>query len=258
MQAGADSQLLPRSIAVDAFAAAYLALWMENARLQGELTVRARELETSRRRLLDAAVCERQRIQRDLHDGAQQRLVGMRVKLGLAQRSLGNDPDRAGHLLDGLQHELEAALQEVRSLANGVYPPVLSQYGLTGALKAACRRGARSVTLETHDLGRYDRDVEGAVYFTCVEALQNAEKHAGGRAQTIVHVWRDGERLRLRVRDSGVGFDLARAGDGTGLISMRDRIEAVGGSLTVSSAPDAGTTVDGTVPLRRPGVRPRR
>lgn len=240
------------AIALDAALTTLLALlWRQKAGLQDELATSTHELEVSRRRLLDAAVSERQRIQRDLHDSAQQHLVGMRVKLGLAQGSLGRDQRRTERLLAGLQSELESALEEVRSLANGIYPAVLTQYGLAGALKAACRRSGTPVSLQTHGLARYARDIEGAVYFTCVEALQNSEKHAGRNAHTTVHLWQDCERLRFVVRDSGQGFDKACAEAGTGLVSMRDRIEAVGGTLTISSAPGAGTIVSGDVPLRR-------
>lgn len=227
----------------------------QKASLQDELSASTYELEVSRHRLLDAAVSERQRIQRDLHDSAQQHLVGMRVKLGLAQGSIGRDQQRTEHLLSGLQCELEAALQEVRSLANGVYPPVLTQYGLAGALKAACRRASMPVSLQTHGLTRYARDIEGAVYFTCVEAIQNSEKHARRRTQAVVHIWQDCNRLRFVVRDSGDGFDRALVEKGTGLLSMRDRIEAVAGTLTIASAPGAGTTVSGEVPLRRKSRR---
>lgn len=227
-------------------------LWRQKAHLQDELSASTRDLEVSRRRLLDAAVSERQRIQRDLHDSAQQHLVGMRVKLGLAQSSLGREQAHTERLLAGMQAELEAAMQEVRSLANGVYPAVLTQYGLAGALKAACRRSCKPISLQTHGLTRYAREFEGAVYFTCVEAIQNSEKHAGRHARTSVHVWQDCERLRFVVRDSGTGFDRARAETGTGLLGMRDRIEAVGGTLTISSAPGAGAIVAGDVPLRGP------
>lgn len=243
---------LNHAIALDQVLAGLLALlWRQKSGLEDELSASTHDLEVSRRRLLDAAVAERQRIQRDLHDSAQQHLVGMRVKLGLAQGSIGRDQARTERLLSGLQCELEAALQEVRSLANGVYPAVLTQYGIAGALKAVCRRASMPVSLQTHGMGRYARDIEGAVYFTCVEAIQNGEKHAGRRAQAVVHIWQDRERLRFVVRDSGVGFDHALAETGTGLLSMRDRIEAVGGTLTVASAPAAGTIVSGDVPLRK-------
>ncbi|MGN6371758.1 MAG: sensor histidine kinase [Solirubrobacteraceae bacterium] len=242
---------LRNAIALDETLTALVALlWRQKAHLQSELSASTRDLEVSRRRLLDATVSERQRIQRDLHDSAQQHLVGMRVKLGLAQSSLGRQQAHTERLLAGIQAELDAALQEVRSLANGVYPAVLTQYGLAGALKAACRRSCKPVSLQTHGLTRYAREFEGAVYFTCVEALQNSEKHAGRDARTSVHVWQDCERLRFVVRDSGSGFDRTRAEAGTGLLGMRDRIEAVGGTLTISSAPGAGAIVAGDVPLR--------
>lgn len=218
-------------------------------RVAAELASTTRELRVSRRRLHDAAVSERQRLQRDLHDSAQQRLVGMRVKVGLAQSSLPKDRQRTARLLSDLQSELETALQEMRSLANGVYPPVLAQYGLAGSLRAACERASLPVRLQTRRLGRYPRDVEGAIHFACMEALQNAEKHAGRGARAIVRLWQDGRRLRFAVIDSGTGFDDRRAVAGTGLVGMRDRIEAVGGSLTIRAAPGRGTKVSGAVPL---------
>jgi signal transduction histidine kinase len=221
-------------------------------RLAAELATSTHELQVSRRRLLDAAVSERQRLQRDLHDSAQQQLVSMRVKLGLAQSSLRKDRRRTERLLGGLQSELETALQEVRALANGVYPPVLTQYGLEGSLDVVRQRAARPVALHTDGLRRYARDVEGAVYFTCAEAIQNAEKHAGKDAEVSMRLWQEGDRLRFAVVDSGVGIDEASVEGGRGLLNMRDRIEAVGGTLTIRSKPRLGTTVAGTVPLGGP------
>ncbi len=228
---------------------------LSHDRLAAELATSTQELQVSRRRLLDAAVSERQRLQRDLHDSAQQQLVGMRVKLGLAQSSLRRDRRRTEWLLRGLQSELESALQEVRALANGVYPPVLTQYGLEGSLKVVCQRASRPVALHTDGLRRYARDVEGAVYFTCAEAIQNAEKHAGDHADVRVKLWQEGDRLRFAVVDSGVGIEQPVAETGRGLLNMRDRIEALGGTLTISSKPRRGTTVAGTVPLGGPHRR---
>ena len=222
-------------------------MWLHNARLEAELAASARQLSESRRRLLEAAVAERQRIERDLHDGAQQRLVGMGVKLSLAQRTLDADPARAGRMLAGIGVELQDTLDEVRSLGNGIYPSVLLEYGLTRALSAACQRSASRATVRGEDVGRYPRAIEAAVYFACLEALQNTAKHAGAGARVRVHLWQDAGSLRFAVSDSGAGFDAASAAQGSGLLNMRDRLEAIGGKLTIDSAPAAGTVVSGAV-----------
>lgn len=224
-------------------------MWLQKARLEAELAATTRELQGSRRRLVHAAVSERQRIQRDLHDSAQQRLVGLRVRLGVALRYVGSDPRRAEQTLAGMQSELEDTLGEVRSLVNGVYPPVLSDYGLGKALQAAARRCSAPVSLCVDERARYPRDVEGAVYFTCLEAMQNADKHAGPDTRVQLRLHDDGGRLCFEVRDSGAGFDERRRGDGAGLLNMRDRIAAVGGTLTISSSVGEGTVVAGAIPV---------
>jgi signal transduction histidine kinase len=224
-------------------------LWLQRNQLQAELSASLRELAVSRRRLLDAAVVERQRIQRDLHDGAQQHLVGMRVKVGLALRSLDHEPARGREMLVELQDELEQALIELRELANGVYPSMLEEHGLERALRGACRTMPNEIRVEVDCIRRYSRDVEGAVYFTCLEALQNVVKHAGPDVPAAVRLRQRGDRLCFEVVDAGPGLEGSAVRRGRGLINMADRIEAVGGRLRVMSMLSGGTAVDGAVPI---------
>jgi signal transduction histidine kinase len=225
------------------------AIWIESSRLRGELAASTRELLISRRRLLNAAVTERERIQRDFHDGAQQRLVGIRVKLDLAIEDLSQGQELGRETLVAIQRELEETITEVRALVSGVYPELLIDYGLSRALRAACRRSPVPVALRVERIRRYSRDVEAAVYFTCLEALQNVAKHAGPRARGVLHVRQDREQLRFALSDSGDGFDVERTPSGHGLVGMRDRIQALGGELTVTSAQGIGTVVSGSVPV---------
>jgi signal transduction histidine kinase len=224
-------------------------LWLAQARVEAELAASARELQVSRRRLLDASVSERRRIQRDLHDSTQQRLLAMSVKLGLAHDSLREQPRDAEVMLTGLQSELGETLAEVRSLVNGVYPPVLTDYGLLRALRGAARRSQTAVTLQAEEIGRHPAEVEGAVYFACLEALQNVDKHAGPRAHVTLRLWLEEGGLWFEVHDSGRGFEPDRVLAGAGLLSMRDRVEALDGTLSVTSHPGEGTAVAGTIPL---------
>lgn len=220
----------------------------QNQRLSADLEESLRALQLSRARILASADLERRRIERDLHDGAQQRLVALRVRLGLAQELLQADPARGDEVLGELGKEVEAALEEVRLLARGVYPSVLADRGLVEALRTAARSNPLPVTLRTRAVGRYAEEVETAVYFACVEALQNAAKHARREAAVLVSLSAEGD-LRFSVRDDGVGFAPEAAPAGTGLTNMRDRIEAVGGTLAIESTPGEGTTVSGVVRL---------
>jgi signal transduction histidine kinase len=154
-------------------------------------------------------------------------------------------------MLIGMQAELEEALEELRSLAHGVYPPVLMDYGLSRALSAACRRSSVRISLQAQASERYPREIEGAVYFSCLEALQNVEKHAGADACASVRLWQQEGWLHFEVRDFGAGFDVSRARNRVGLTNMRDRVEALEGTFSVLSAVGAGTIVAGAVPLRR-------
>ncbi len=223
---------------------------LENRRLAAQVDASLEELHDSRARIQAAADAERQRMERDLHDGAQQRLVALRVRVELAGELIGEDPGRGAALLGELGSELEEALDEVRSLARGIYPSLLADRGLVEALRAAGRRHPVPTTIEANGVGRYPPELERAVYFSCLEALQNAAKHASS-ASTVSILLVDNGALRFAVRDDGVGFVVADIGSGQGLTNMRDRLAAVGGELTIESTPGEGTTVLGVI--SRPG-----
>jgi signal transduction histidine kinase len=220
----------------------------ENHRLEADLSATVVELAASRKRLIEAAYAERQRIERDLHDGIQQRIVSARVSLGLADDALDTTPTRGRRMLAEIGCDLEDALEEVRALAQGVYPALLTTYGLLEALRSAARRAPGPVTVRG-ELGRYAPELEAAIYFCCLETLQNVAKHAGRDASTTVRLWEDATTLCFQTRDSGVGFALGATPRGRGLVNMRDRLAAVGGSLTLSSRVGVGTVVRGCVPL---------
>jgi signal transduction histidine kinase len=213
-----------------------------------QLRRQAEELQASRGRLVAAADAERRRIERDLHDGAQQHLVAMAIKARLIEQLTGTDPGRALQLTHQLQQDAAAALDELRSLAHGIFPPLLSSGGLGEALASACRRAPLTTSVEVNGVGRFQAEVESAVYFCCLEALQNAAKYAGSGTQAHVHVWNDDGMLLFEVSDGGAGFDPREASDGIGLTNMRDRLGAVGGTLEIESAPGKGTRIRGTVP----------
>lgn len=209
----------------------------------------AADLQASRSRIVAAADAERRRIERDLHDGAQQYLVTIAVKARLIEQAARSDPARGNALLHELQGDVEAALDELRTLAHGIYPPLLSSDGLSVALAAAGRRTAIAVHLETYGVGRYPSEVEAAVYYCCLEALQNAVKYAGDGTTARINVREIDGRLCFDVTDDGAGFDVATRGFGAGLTNMSDRLGALGGTLRVESAPGSGTRVSGEIPL---------
>jgi len=213
-----------------------------------QLRRQAAELRASRARLVAAADAERKRIERDLHDGAQQYLLSVSVKARLIERISADEPERARGLIEELVHEVEAALEDLRALGHGIYPPLLSSAGLGDALAAASRRLTPPAELEADGIGRFPAEIESAVYFCCVEALQNAAKHAGPEARTALHLRRDHNRLYFEVRDSGHGFVVPEQ-QGGGLANMRDRLGAAGGTLVIESEPGRGTVVHGEIPL---------
>ena len=216
-----------------------------------QLRQQAIELQASRARLVVAADEERRRIERNLHDGAQQHLIAIAIKARLIEQLAGKETDRANHLLGQLQQDATAALDELRALAHGIYPPLLSSAGLGEALSAACRRASLPATVDVDGVARYAPEVESAVYFCCLEALQNAGKYAGERASVRVHVWEGDAELRFEVEDDGVGFDASTSAGGAGLTNMRDRLGAVGGTITIESALGKGSRVRGVVPIHR-------
>jgi signal transduction histidine kinase len=200
------------------------------------------------RRLVAAADAERQRIEQDLHDGVQQQLTGLRIRLALAAESFHERGDtEASAALEGFGDDVENAINDVRDLAHGVYPALLTSSGLSAALTSAARRAAPGVTVHGDNLRRCRHEVETAVYFSCLAALDNAAKHAGAR-QVSIRLTDTGNALRFTVRDSGAGFDPSRTRAGSGIAHMRDRLGAIGGTLTIDSAPGQGTRVSGHVP----------
>jgi signal transduction histidine kinase len=210
------------------------------------------DLEASRARIVAAADAERRRMERDLHDGAQQYLVTIAVKARLIQQLARTDPARSNALLEELTGDVESALDELRTLAHGIYPPLLSTDGLGAALSAAGRRATIPVHLEAHRVGRHPPEIEAAVYYCCLEALQNAAKYAGGGATATVKVWESDGLLHFDVGDDGAGFELNHASLGAGLTNMSDRLGAVGGTLRVDSVLGGGTHVTGEIPLIQP------
>lgn len=206
------------------------------------------ELRASRQRLVAAQDDERRKIERNLHDGAQQQLVALQVQLRLMEQQVGRNTELELQLLQRLHEAAGAALDDLRDLARGIYPPLLADQGLTAALEAHTRRLAIEVTLEADGIGRYPREVESAMYFCALEALNNVSKYADATSVTISLSEEDGG-LGFRIRDDGRGFDTSRTGYGTGVQGMADRLDAVGGSLEISSEPGRGTSVIGRVPL---------
>ena len=224
-----------------------LLLTIENGRLLTEVESASAELRDSRARILAAGDAERRRIERDLHDGAQQHLVALRIKVGLAGELAEADPEAALRLAD-LGAELEEILQELRDLAQGLDPPVLRQFGLREALASVSRRTTPPVKFEAESLARYSDDIESAVYFCCLEALQNVGKHAGADAQAVIRLRKRGDQLTFEVCDDGIGYDVERIRSrGQGLGNMSDRIAALGGTFVIESAPGRGTSVRGSV-----------
>jgi signal transduction histidine kinase len=215
-----------------------------------ELRRQADELRASRSRIVAATDAERRRIERDLHDGAQQHLVALAVKLRLAQQLSESDPEQAKRMLKDLGGTLQDAIQELRDFAHGIYPPLLMDRGLGEALAAAAARAALPTRVEADGVGRYPQEVEAAIYFCCLEALQNAGKHAGEGRTGTVRLREEEGGLVFEIADDGKGFDMREGGGGAGFTNMKDRLGAIGGSVRVESSPGSGTTVSGVVPLK--------
>lgn len=222
--------------------------------LQANLRSSATELRALRARMLVAVDEERERIERDLHDGLQQRLIVLQIKLErTAERVEGRD-EASADAIRALQTEIDETIQEVRWLARGVNPTTLGRTGLGPALTALALGTVPPTTVRVGRLGRYSPQVERAVYFSCSEALQNAVKHARGATGVTISAW-EGKGLRFVVRDDGNGFDPASTPGGAGLENLEARLAAVGGELSIRSAPGRGTVVHGSIPTRRTGEK---
>lgn len=206
------------------------------------------DVRSSRHRLVAAADEARRRLERDLHDGAQQQLIALRINLGLARQAVRESPEEAAERLAQTEQAASGALAELRDLAHGIYPPLLADHGLDAALAAQARKAPLPVTVEVNGTGRYPQETEAAVYFAIGEALQNVAKYAqaSGVRVTLRGI---GHSLTFTVEDDGKGFDPATARMGSGVQGMTDRMAALGGTLEVSSEPGRGTRVTGTVPV---------
>jgi signal transduction histidine kinase len=250
-----DEVLRDETAFIDA-ATTYAVMTFDNHRLSTEAAALLGEVQASRARIQATADEERRRIERDLHDGAQQRLVALRIKLELAAERLDGSDGGSAELLRQLGSEIDGALDEVRSLARGIYPSPLSDRGLTEALRSAALQAVLPTTVLASGVRkRYPHEIETAAYFCCLEALQNAGKHAGGATAVVIELSGNGS-LRFEVRDDGAGFDTDAAEPGVGLVSMRDRLAAVHGELAIVSARGKGTRVVGTIPLSTSGGAP--
>ncbi len=228
--------------------AAQAGLVLRNVGLTEQLLARLEELRASRQRLVKAQDEERRKLERNIHDGAQQQLVALAVKTPSLGNSFVRDREVKAHeMLAQLQSDAEEALENLRDLARGIYPPLLADKGLAAALEAQTRKSPTPVAVVSDGIGRYPQEVEAAVYFCCLEALQNVAKYADASTVSVRLSERDGE-VRFEVHDDGRGFDTARTDYGTGLQGMADRLDALGGTLEVQSEPRSGTTVIGRVP----------
>jgi signal transduction histidine kinase len=225
-------------------------MMLENARLEADLRASVADLRASRARLASAADAGRREIERNLHDGAQQRLVALRMRLADAEAQAASDDDLRRSLGE-LGADTEETIDELRSLAHGVYPAVLVDHGLASALTSVAGRSPLPVHVETALPSRFAPGIEAAVYFCCLEAIQNAAKHAGVGATVTVIVRAHAGRVAFEIRDDGVGFDVHDVHGGHGLTNLQDRVAAVGGDVHVASDHGAGTTVSGDVPATR-------
>ena len=222
--------------------AAQAGLVLRNSRL-------IEDLRASRQRLVAAQDEERRRLERNLHDGAQQQLVALAVKARLASTLVGREPEKELELLGDLQGGLGDALETLRDLARGIYPPLLADKGLASAVEAQSRKASMPVRVETDGIGRYSQEFEAAVYFCVLEALQNASKYAEA-SDVTVRLWEENGDLLFSVADDGRGFDRKTTSLGAGLQNMNDRLTALDGTLDIRSRPGGGTTVSGRIPVQ--------
>jgi signal transduction histidine kinase len=248
--------------------AAQAGLVLRSARLRAELAERLvelasreTELRASRERLVEAQDEERRRLERDIHDGAQQHLVAMAVNLRLAQTLASKSPEHAADVLRAQAVAARETIDTLTQLSRGIYPRLLGEEGLVPALRAAAATGLLDVRFEATDFPRQPRPVEAALYFCCLEALQNIAKHAGATTVTVrlgIESNPEGDNLRLQVTDDGEGFDPDVAEPGAGLTNMRDRLDAVGGLVELDTRPGRGTSVIATVPVGASALVPQR
>jgi signal transduction histidine kinase len=224
-------------------------LVLKNVGLTAELLARLEDLRASRQRLVTAQDQERRKLERNLHDGAQQNLVALKVKLGLAEILADTDPERAKTFLAELKTDTDQALQTLRELARGIYPPLLANNGLAAALTDQARKATLPVEVQAEGVRRYPQEAEAAVYFCVLEALQNIQKYAHA-SHAVIRLSDSGGALSFEVTDNGKGFDPTTTKRGSGITNMADRLDALGGTIHLHSQPGTGTTLRGTIPVR--------
>ena len=227
----------------------YASLSLENQRLAVDVANLVREMRDTQARAAASADDARQQIERDLHDGAQQRLIALRVKLQFAAERSGDVAADTTEELNQLGTEVQLAIDELRAFAQGVFPAVLGDFGPVAALKQAVRAAPVPTTVSGVNVARYRPEVERAIYFCCLEALQNAYKHADTATAAQVRIATSGRELTFEVADNGPGFDVGAVGLGAGLRNMYDRVASLGGSLTIDAERGRGTRITGAIPL---------
>lgn len=227
-----------------------LGVVVRNARLTVQLRAQVDELQRSRQRLVEVHDQARRGLERDIHDGAQARLISLRLRLGAARAMAGDvASDAVREQLDQLGAEVDAAVRSLRELARGLHPPILEQSGLAAAIRAHVRDLPGPVSVDADGVGRYERAVEGAVYFSCLEAVQNAVRHSGAQL-IVVSLSAEHDALRFRVSDDGRGFDPEQVIAGAGLANIGDRVAALGGHVRIESTPGRGALVAGEIPAQ--------
>jgi signal transduction histidine kinase len=224
-------------------------LVLRNAQLTADLRATIEELQASRRRLVETQDAERRKIERNLHDGAQQQLIALKIQLGLLEDS-AEDPAAIRQITPMLRDGLGTALDDLRDLARGIYPPLLAEQGLIAALHAQAHKTPLPVLIEADGIGRYPPDTETTVYFCTLEALQNIAKYAGA-TQAAIRLDCPDDSLQVTITDNGAGFDTTKAPRGSGLQGMADRLAALGGTLDIRSQPGHGTTLSCQLPAAR-------
>jgi signal transduction histidine kinase len=228
-------------------AGALALLAAENAELDAAWQDAVQELERSRARIVRAGDEERRRLERNLHDGVQQRLIALKISVDLTGE-LAADPAVRDRLRE-VSRRAEEALSELREVAHGLYPPVLSAHGLAAAMRRVRLPTATPLRVQADGIGRYPPEFESAIYYCCMEAVQNATKHSGPEVQIEIRLRHDGDLVTFEVADDGRGFEPSAAHGGTGLQNMHDRLGALGGRLTIESAVGRGTVVSGAIPV---------
>jgi signal transduction histidine kinase len=236
-----DEPLRPAGEQLVADVASQAGLVLSNAGL-------VEDLRASRQRLVTAQDEARRRLERNIHDGAQQDLVALAIKAQLADVTVDEDPAQAKQILGELKADAAGALANLRDLARGIYPPLLADLGLAAALGAQASKSPLPVTIEADAIGRFPQATEAAVYFCCLEALQNIAKYAHA-TQVYICLQAQNGTLRFTVSDDGTGYDTSRTPLGSGQRNMADRLAALGGRLEVRSAPSLGTTITGQLPV---------